>query len=100
MSKATKNQREKAIDKSMDLVWKKLDTMMMSIENSKEYKTIKSMDYEFSWIVSIVLRECIYRMVDARGMKFTKEELNKMLLDTANDRVIQAKEDREQATIN
>tara|TARA_R100001594_G_scaffold38783_1_gene70212 strand:+ start:690 stop:992 length:303 start_codon:yes stop_codon:yes gene_type:complete len=100
MSKATKKQREKALDKSMDLVWKKLDTMMMSIENSKEYKTIKSMDYDFSWIVSIVLRECISRMVDARGMKFTKEELNKMLLDTANDRVIQAKEDREQATIN
>ena len=100
MSKVTKKQREKALDNSMDLVWKKLDNMMMSIENSKEYKTIKAMDYDFSWIVSLVLHECIARMVEKRGMKHTKEELNSMLLNTASEQVIQAKEDREQATLN
>ena len=61
----------------------------------------KKATYELKNIIkALSIMEVLNTPEENQRLREAKEELNKMLLDTANDRVIQAKEDREQATIN
>jgi len=94
-----KKKTEKDITKLHDLVLKKLDKMMMSIEDSKEWKKVKN-DYGFTLVMSEVIEECLYRWLDNGCIHEVKDALNDKLERITSYKVIKAKEDREEARLN
>ena len=95
-----KKKTEKDITKLHDLVIKKLNNMMMSIEDSKEWKKVKKNDYGFTLVMSYVIEECLYRWLDNACIHEVKDSLSDKLERITSFKVIQAKEDREQARLN
>ena len=95
-----KKTEEKDLTKLHDLVLKKLNNMMMSIEDSKEWKKVKKNDYGFTLVMSYVIEECLYRWLDNDCIHEVKDALSDKLERITSFKVIQAKEDREEARLN
>ena len=98
--KRNKKQREKDIMKLHSLVIKKLDETMMSIESGNQWKKVKGDGYQFTLIMSWVIEECLYRWLDVACIHTVKDALNDKLQSITSHKVIQAKADREEATLN
>ena len=81
------------------LVMKKLDEAMMSVEASKQWKKVKD-DHSFTLVMSWVVEECLYRWLNKDCIHIVKDELNNKLQSITTHKVIQAKADREEATLN
>lgn len=96
----SKKQKEQDLIKLHSLVMKKLDEAMMSVEASKQWKKIKADGVEFTLIMSWVVEECLYRWLDKACIHTVKDELNNKLQSITSHKVIQAKADREEATLN
>jgi len=94
-----KKQKEQDLMKLHTLVMKKLDEAMMSVEASKQWKKVKA-DYGFTMVMSWVVEECLYRWLDKACIHTVKDELNEKLQSITTHKVIQAKADREEATLN
>ena len=95
----SKKQKEQDLMKLHTLVMKKLDEAMMSVETSKQWKKVKA-DYGFTMVMSWVVEECLYRWLDEACIHTVKDELNNKLQSITTHKVIQAKADREEATLN
>ena len=78
----------------------KLDETMMSIEASNQWKKVKRNDYRFTLAIHFIVEECLFRMVDAGCIHSTKDKLNSMLKSIADWQVVNAKHQREEATLN
>ena len=98
--KKSKKQKEQDLTKLHDLVMKKLDQTMMSIEDSKQWKKIKVNGVGFTLVMSWVVEECLYRWLDASCIHTVKDSLNEKLQAITSHKVIQAKADREEAKLN
>lgn len=96
----SKKQKEQDLIKLHSLVMKKLDEAMMSVEDSKQWKKIKADGVEFTLIMSWVVEECLYRWLDKTCIHTVKDSLNEKLQSITSHKVIQAKADREEATLN
>ena len=94
-----KKQKEKDLMKLHDLVMKKLDEAMTSVEASRQWKKVK-VDYGFTMVMSWVVEECLYRWLDKSCIHIVKDELNNKLQAITSHKVIQAKADREEAILN
>ena len=97
--KKSKKQKEKDLIKLHDLVMKKLDEAMMSVETSKQWKKVKA-DYGFTMVMSWVVEECLYRWLNKSCIHTVKDELNNKIQAITSHKVIQAKADREEAKLN
>ena len=97
--KKSKKQKEKDLIKLLDLVMKKLDEAMTSVEASKQWKKVK-VDYGFTMVMSWVVEECLYRWLNKSCIHTVKDELNNKLQAITSHKVIQAKADREEAKLN
>ena len=97
--KKSKKQKEKDLIKLHDLVMKKLDEAMTSVEASKQWKKVK-VDYGFTMVMSWVVEECLYRWLNKSCIHTVKDELNNKLHAITSHKVIQAKADREEAKLN
>ena len=97
--KKSKKQKEKDLIKLHDLVMKKLDEAMTSVEASKQWKQVK-VDYGFTMVMSWVVEECLYRWLNKSCIHTVKDELNNKLQAITSHKVIQAKADREEAKLN
>ena len=95
----SKKQKEQDLMKLHTLVMKKLDEAMMSVEASKQWKKVKA-DYGFTVVMSWVVEECLFRWLDKACIQTVKDELNNKLQSITTHKVIQAKADREEATLN
>ena len=98
--KKSKKQKEQDLTKLHDLVMKKLDQTMMSIEDSKQWKKIKVNGVGFTLVMGWVVEECLYRWLDATCIHTVKDSLNEKLQAITSHKVIQAKADREEAKLN
>ena len=97
--KKSKKQKEKDLIKLHDLVMKKLDEAMTSVEASKQWKKVK-VDYGFTMVMSWFVEECLYRWLNKSCIHTVKDELNNKLQAITSHKVIQAKADREEAKLN
>tara|TARA_A100001015_G_scaffold9264_1_gene11326 strand:- start:155 stop:451 length:297 start_codon:yes stop_codon:yes gene_type:complete len=97
--KKSKKQKEKDLMKLHDLVMKKLDEAMTSVEASRQWKKVK-VDYGFTMVMSWVVEECLYRWLDKSCIHTVKDELNNKLQAITSHKVIQAKANREEAILN
>ena len=98
--KKSKKQKEQDLTKLYDLVMKKLDQTMLSIEDSKQWKKIKVNGVGFTLVMGWVIEECLYRWYDATCIHTVKDGLNEKLQAITSHKVIQAKADREEAKLN
>ena len=98
--KKSQKQKEQDLTKLHDLVMKKLDQTMMSIEDSKQWKKIKVNGVGFTLVMGWVIEECLYRWYDASCIHTVKDGLNEKLQAITSHKVIQAKADREEAKLN
>ena len=94
--KKSKQQKERDIIKCHDLVLTKLNKIMMSIEDSKEWKKVCD-QHNFTLVVSWVIEECLLRWLDKSCIHTVKDSLNTHLQNITAHKVIQAKADREEA---
>lgn len=97
--KKSKKQKEKDLMKLHSFVMKKLDENMMSIESGNHWKKVKG-DYDFTLIMSWVIEECLYRWLDVACIHTVKDALNDKLQSITSHKVIQAKAERDEATLN
>ena len=95
----SKKQKEQDLRKLYTLVMKKLDKAMMSVEASKQWKKVKA-DFGFTMVVSWVVEECLNQWLDKACIHTVKDELNEKLQAITTHKVIQAKADREEASLN
>ena len=93
------NKKDQDIYNLHKLCMNKLDETMMSIEASNQWKKVKG-DYDFTLIMSWVIEECLYRWLDVACIHTVKDALNNKLQSITSHKVIQAKADREEATLN
>jgi len=94
-----KSKKQKDLMKLHTLVMKKLNEAMMSVEASKQWKKVKA-DYGFTLVMSWVVEECLYRWLNEACIHTVKDELNEKLQSITTHKVLQAKADREEATLN
>ena len=98
--KKSKKQRQKDLTRLHDYVMLKLDGAMMSVEASNKWKKVKLDGCEFTLVMSWVVEACLYRWLDKACIHTVKDELNEKLQSITTHKVIQAKADREEATLN
>tara|TARA_R100001594_G_scaffold723_9_gene2879 strand:+ start:1283 stop:1597 length:315 start_codon:yes stop_codon:yes gene_type:complete len=103
MTKKTKektkySKEDKSLDKLMDLTFDKLDNMMTSIEDSKIWK--QSRQYtDFTFVMHLVMRECLTRMSDRECMHFVKDRVESILKDIVEDKLEDAKQMKKEISL-
>tara|TARA_R100000963_G_C4613231_1_gene82966 strand:- start:224 stop:538 length:315 start_codon:yes stop_codon:yes gene_type:complete len=96
MTKKTKkktkySKEDKSLDRLMDFTFDKLDNMMTSIEDSKIWK--QSRQYtEFTFVMHLVMRECLIRMSDRECVHYVKDKVQDILKDIASNKLEDAKQ--------
>ena len=98
-NKTKKVSEDKKIDKVFDLTLDKLDEMMMSIENSRQWKSLKN-NYNFGLVMRMAMKELLLRYSDSHCNHMVKDTLNEILSEIADFKIWEAKQMKKNTKLN
>jgi len=98
-NKTKRVSEDKKIDKVFDLTLDKLDEMMMSIEKSRQWKSLKN-NYNFGLVMRMAMKEILFRYSDNHCSHIVKDTLNEILSEIAEFKIWEAKQMKKNTKLN
>jgi len=98
-NKTKRVSEDKKIDKVFDLTLDKLDEMMMSIEKSRQWKSLKN-NYNFGLVMRMAMKEILFRYSDSHCSHMVKDTLNEILSEIADFKIWEAKQMKKNTKLN